>query len=446
VQLRTEARARRIARVRRLSTAALVWGFASVGLGGCAQDMPEPTDAAGTTHDEETTDGVASTGAESVGPGSTGGTADDGAGQSDPWVVVSAGRNETCAVRQSGTLWCWGQNAFGRLDGSRPDEPRLTTPVRIGDASDWEHVSNPGDMRCAIKYDGSLWCWERNEREELGLGDDEDRGFPTLVSDAGWAWTACGGAFSCGLTEGKVLCWGWPWALFGRTPTLADSGEDWAFATTGWFAAFGVRSDGSLWGWGMNSDGLDFQGIVGIATDEPHVLEPTPLPVNGTTFRSAAGTVTSGRLHSCAIADDGALWCWGDNTYGQLGNGAFEAADVPVQIGDRDDWVWIDAGRYGSCAIDEESGLWCWGDNRDGQLGIGTTTPDDAPGAPAPVRVVIEDRATAQRVSAGADHTCAIVDDGWLYCWGDNSHGELGLGDEEPRTFPVLVSGPTEES
>ena len=131
--------------------------------------------------------------------------------------------------------------------------------------------------------------------------------------------------------------------------------------------------------------------------------------------------------HTCAILDDGSVSCWGSNNYGQLGDGTTTDRNTPTQtssLGTDRTAVAITAGDYHTCAILDDGSVSCWGCNNYGQLGDGTTTDRNTPTQTSSLGT---DR-TAVAITAGAYHTCAILDDGSVSCWGDNGYGQLGDG------------------
>ena len=140
--------------------------------------------------------------------------------------------------------------------------------------------------------------------------------------------------------------------------------------------------------------------------------------------------------HQCVVRQDASLWCWGDNRRGQLGNNTLTGATDPVRVGAGSDrWVTVSAGASSTCALRSDAGLWCWGDNTYGQLGDGTSTAHSTP----------------QRVAAGhawlavavGTHTCAVRGDHTLWCWGAGEHGELGDGRAVGRPTPGEVGAET---
>ena len=178
----------------------------------------------------------------------------------------------------------------------------------------------------------------------------------------------------------------------------------------------GIFSDGNLKCWGQN-----YYGQLGIGSTTSH---NTSQNVSLGTGRTAVA-VSAGTSYTCAILDDGSLKCWGQNSYGQLGIGSTTNYDTPqnVSLGTGRTAVSVDAGDSHTCAILDDGSLKCWGQNSNGQLGIGSTTNHDTP-----QNVSLDTGRTAVSVSAGHYHTCAILDDGSLKCWGYNIFGQLGIG------------------
>jgi alpha-tubulin suppressor-like RCC1 family protein len=149
--------------------------------------------------------------------------------------------------------------------------------------------------------------------------------------------------------------------------------------------------------------------------------------------------VETGLYHTCATKSDKSLWCWGGNTAGQLGNssapilapGSQGGISTPLQVDGT--WNSISAGQAHTCGVKSDLSLWCWGDNSSGQLGDGTQTLESAP-----VAVTVLGQAWAS-VSAGSAHTCALAADSTLWCWGDNSDGQLGTGSGGVQMLPARV-------
>lgn len=183
----------------------------------------------------------------------------------------------------------------------------------------------------------------------------------------------------------------------------------------GYFHSAAIKDDGSLWAWGNN----DF-GQLG---DGSRTKRATPVQI-GTGYRA----VVAGQYHTLALKTDGSLWAWGYNSDGQLGDGSTTIRTSPVQVGTG--YSAIAAGYRYSIALKADGSLWAWGNNEYGQLGDGTTTGRSSP-------LLIDVGYTA--VAAGWSHTLALKADGSLWSWGHNSLGQLGDGSEIDRASPVQI-------
>jgi alpha-tubulin suppressor-like RCC1 family protein len=305
------------------------------------------------------------------------------------WATVDAGGTHTCGVRRNGKLYCWGADAAGQVGdgGDSPDE--ITAPVRIGTYEDWVTVSAGGGHTCGVRRNGKLYCWGSDEDGQIGNG----------------------GGYAFAIT----------------TPRRIGTFEDWVSVSAGNIHTCGVRKNAKLYCWG--SDG---RGQVGDGGDIPE-LGPTA-PVRVGSFADWA-TVSAGYDHTCGIATDGELSCWGEGTNGRLGNGSVELEEEPAFVGPFEDWVTVSAGGTHTCGVRRNGKLYCWGSDLFGQVGDGG---DYSETILTPRRIgAFLDWGT---VSAGPGHTCAVRRNGKLYCWGADFYGEIGDGAELPNT--IRVSSP----
>jgi alpha-tubulin suppressor-like RCC1 family protein len=355
-------------------------------------------------------------------------------------AAVSAGSAHTCALTAAGGLKCWGYNDNGRLgDGTTVDSP---TPVGvIGLGSDATAVSAGGNHTCAITTAGGIKCWGRNYEGALGNGTTSPDPTPTPVDvvDLGGSATAIdtGSVHTCAAVNGAWLdCWGdndygqlgngtvqlntsaTPVDLFGVTNAAqVAAGHDHNCART---AAGGVKC------WGDNS--LD---QLGDGTDHYH----SRVPVDVAGLGSGATDITAATSHTCALTVVG-VQCWGYNHYGQLGDGTTISSPTPVDVvGLSAGVAALAAGGYHACALTIEGGVKCWGNNTYGQLGDGTTSDSSSP-----VDVVGLASGVAS-VSAGNSHSCAATTTGDVKCWGRNNYGQLGDGTSNDSAAPVDVAG-----
>lgn len=183
--------------------------------------------------------------------------------------------------------------------------------------------------------------------------------------------------------------------------------------------------DGSVKCWGLNS-----YGELGDGTFNHR---RTPVPVN---LGATAISVTAGAVHTCAALTGGAVKCWGQNSSGQLGDNTTTLRTSPVSVvGLGGAAVAVSAGDGFSCALLDDGSVKCWGGNARGQIGDGTTTQRNTPVAVTGLGGV------ARAITSGGSHTCALMTDDTIRCWGWNSSGELGDGTRTQRNTPVSVAG-----
>ncbi|MFO0754996.1 MAG: EGF domain-containing protein [Byssovorax sp.] len=299
-----------------------------------------------------------------------------GAGKT--WKRVVVGRTHTCGIATDAgtdTLFCWGQDANGEL-GNGPGVTPSLMPAAInatpGNASPWSELAAGLNHTCAVRKDGTLWCWGRNAAGQLGDGTLTSRPDPKQVVGASdWVDVAASGDFTCGL-----------------------------------------RANGALYCWGRNDSAQLGLGDVNSPVSSPQKV--------GNGFYSAVDT---GSNHACAVATNGGLWCWGRNASGELGLGNSQGPVLlPAQVGSDLDWSRpsIGQGTF-SCALKVNGDLYCWGTGSYGQLGQGNLSSFNAPQKVPSVLAWT-------RVSLGNDHTCGVQGDGRLSCWGASYSAQLGSG------------------
>ncbi|MBC7227797.1 MAG: chromosome condensation regulator RCC1 [Thermoflexales bacterium] len=244
---------------------------------------------------------------------------------------------------------------------------------------------------------------------------------------------AAGGAHTCALTRsGAVRCWGWNWygQLGDGTKTdrpmpvgVVGLGRDVVAIAAGEAHTCALTRSGAVWCWGSNGGGELGDGTT---TDRP-----TPVRVVG--LGSDVVAIAAGWAHTCALTAGGEVRCWGANV-GQLGDGTTTDRPTPVGVMGLEKGVAaVAAGGLHTCALSTDGGVRCWGQNQYGQLGDGTTTD-----RLTPVDVVGLERGVAA-VAAGWGHTCALSTDGGVRCWGQNQSGELGDDTTLQRNTPVEV-------
>jgi alpha-tubulin suppressor-like RCC1 family protein len=330
-------------------------------------------------------------------------------GAGTPCVVqVTAGWGNTCAVRSDGTLWCWGRNEGGQVgDGPTCSPYPCGKPSPVQVTALGTSVVETANV-CARKSDGTLWCWGTNNLGQIGDGTTIAKFLPVQVT------------------------------------TLGATVVEVALGVDGGVCA--RKSDGTLWCWSQNDSGQ-----AGDGTTITPVLSPKQVVALGTTVVQVA----VGGRHTCARKSDGTLWCWGQNSNGQLGDGTTtDTRLAPVQVAALGtSVVGVHAGFFHTCARKADSTLWCWGNNANGQLGDGTSSGQSGCGPghdsvcrPDPLQVTALGTNVVDVVTGGSfysslfGHTCARQGDGTLWCWGSNAYGQLGDGTTAPKSSPVQVT------
>jgi alpha-tubulin suppressor-like RCC1 family protein len=348
------------------------------------------------------------------------------------WAQVSIGSAYTCAAKQDGRLFCWGAGGFGRL-GTGDSEGSLVPVQETTEAADWAQVSAGSAHTCAVKQDGRLFCWGSNSSGQRGNDEEVDVLLPSQeVSGAGdWIQTSAGLFHTCGVkTDGRVFCWGrGSFGRLGNDDTAASlvpvqestEATDWIQVSAGGAHTCAVKQDGRLFCWGQGSSGQ---------LGRP--MQNSVVPVQESTEATDWVEVSAGGAYTCALKEDGRLFCWGTNSSGQRGTGDTPSPSTPTQESTgATDWAQVSAGTAHTCAVKQDGRLFCWGLGTSGQLGN-----YDNESSPVPVQEATEATDWGQ-VSAGQRHSCAVKQDGQLLCWGSNEHGQLGTGDRFDRPFPA---------
>ena len=351
---------------------------------------------------------------------------------------IAAGSSHTCAVLIDGTVKCWGVNGSGQLgDGTWAHKQ---TPTNVSGLSSRATAIECGYYHtCAILDTGGVQCWGYNVFGQLGDGTRSDRNTPVDVSglSSGVTSLAIGGNHSCALlSTGGVKCWGYN--VYGQlgngvtaphetTPVDVSGLQTGVVAiTAGLHHTCAVLSSGRSVCWGNNEYGQIGDGSL--------TARLTPVDVSG--LSSGTTELSAGRYHTCALTNPGGILCWGHNEYGQLGNGTNTDSSIPVNTSSLSAGASaIKAGQHHNCALMNSGDIKCWGHNNYGQLGDGnstdSTTPVDLLGLSS----------TATFITAGRYHTCALLGTGGVMCWGDNMNGQLGNGTTTRPRVPVDVYG-----
>lgn len=384
---------------------------------------------------------------------------------SDRPVALSAGDDHTCALLSSGAVKCWGSNSYGQLGtGSTRNS---TTPALVAGLQDVISISAGVVLTCAVLVDQSATCWGSNYVGELGVGSTTGPSTSCFMSRAcsrtpvpvaglgGVVAVSAGASFACALLlDQTVECWGddisgqlgsIPPTMFPEPvrPTAAPVPglQHVTAVAAGRVTGSAAISDGTLESWGDDAFGqignpANAPPTLARATDISSGFVATPLVVvPGLTGVTA---VVQAEASACALMSNGTVACWGDNAFGELGNGTTTSSTSPVPVLNLSGVTAISARGYHVCALVSDGGVMCWGLGSRGQLGIGAYRwPAAGRFLTTPARVVGLSDVTA--VAAGVFHTCALRPKGDVLCWGANESGQLGDGTTNGSPTPVAV-------
>ena len=280
-------------------------------------------------------------------------------------VAIAGGYYAAYAVRRDGTVWAWGEGGSGQLENN-------DMPVRVGRLTEVVAVAGSQFTGYALRRDGTVWAWGGFGGYGL-LGDGsrsnsevpvEVHGLRGVVAIAGgyytgyalrrdgtvWAWGE-GGSGQLG-NGSKVANSDVPVAVRGLTGVVAIS--------AGYYTAYALRRDGTVWAWGEGGSGQLGNGM--------YSNSDVPVKVSSLTSVKA---VAGGYYTGYALRRDGTVWAWGEGAYGQLGNGRQGISDVPVRVRDLSNVKAISGGDYAAYALRHNGTVWAWGEGAYGQLGDG---------------------------------------------------------------------------
>ncbi|MCL6591934.1 MAG: putative Ig domain-containing protein [Firmicutes bacterium] len=403
-------------------------------------------------------------------------------------ISIAAGAGHSLALKSDGTVWAWGRNWDGQL-GNGTSVNYETTPVPVQGLSGVIFIACGQNHSLALKSDGSIWTWGKNNYGQLGEGSTNNRNIPIQVAGLSGIIAVSGGAGHSLALKSDGSVWAWGDNYYGQLGDGTTNSQSSPIQVPGLNGAISVfcsaenslvlKSDGTVWAWGRNQVGQLGDGtylnryhpiqinslnhVKEIAGGSSHTIirksdgtiwswgsndqeqlgdgtsinKNNPMQINGLSdHESHIISVFCGGRHSIILKSDGTVWTWGRNDYGQLGDGTTATRTLPIQIKELTNIREIIASSYHTIALRNDGTVWAWGRNDFGQLGDGTTLNRSLP-------VQVLGVTNVKEIAVGSLYTVVLKNDGTVWAWGRNDFGQLGDGTTIDRNIPVQVAGLT---
>lgn len=344
------------------------------------------------------------------------------------WVAL--GNNNTFS------MWEWGYNGYGQL--GLGDTADRTTPTQMGQHTNWAQVSTGLFTNLFVGSDGTLWGCGYNTKGQIGDGTTADKSSPVQIGAlTNWTQATIGDGYDSNAaaikSDGSLWTWGSNTdGQLGQgnltnlsSPTQVGAMFNWAQVESGTRFWVAIKTNGTLWSCGYNGNGQ--------------------LGVGDTISRSSPtqiGTLTTWKQISChgniamAVKTDGTLWGWGLNNNGQLGTSVGTSYSSPIQIGSLTNWKQAQVSLTAFVAVKTDGTLWTCGLNDSGQLGDGTSIAKSSP-------IQVGSLTNWAQAAMGAFHAAAVKTDGSIWTWGNNLSGQLGNSTFLDQSSPIQVGSLT---
>ncbi|MCX5742891.1 MAG: Ig-like domain-containing protein, partial [Proteobacteria bacterium] len=369
-------------------------------------------------------------------------------------VEISTALDFSCELLSEGTVRCWGNNSNGQLGNNSTTTSLI--PVAVMGLTDVTQVSAGGTdasttrFACALKSNGTVWCWGNNRYGQLGTGNNTDSLVPVQVVGVSPATAltnvraiGAAGAHMCAiLVTGSIYCGGYngvgnlgdATTTAVNRPTNAVVGITNAVSVSGGtFHTCALLADGTVKCWGQATNGKLGQGSIA-----GNFSSPVAVMLAAGTYARALDV---GQYHACIVTDVGTAQCWGQGTLGQLGDNLSVDASTPVIVKQTStgvtfsNAVTVSAGNGTTCFTDASGGIRCAGEGTSGQLGnsgvVGSAFATLVTNSPSVLM--------SSRIAVGGDHACALGANGVVHCWGAGGAGQLG-NNGTPATQSTYVA------
>jgi alpha-tubulin suppressor-like RCC1 family protein len=348
------------------------------------------------------------------------------------WSQVAASSLTSFAIKTDGTLWSWGKNNQGQLGQNiGPLVSYRSSPVQVGALTTWSQIAGGADTIFARQTNGTIWAWGAGSDGIQGVGTVTEKSSPVQIgTDTNWS-TITGGDAGFAIKSTGAL-YGWGDSDFGQLGINAlgyrsspvQVGEEvygWSKVANGNTHTIATKNDGTLWSWGRGSEGQ--QGTNSV------LARSSPVQIGALTTWS---NVACGYYYSIATKTDGTLWAWGQNNYGQVATPGGDNKSSPIQVGVLTTWSLIAGGAYHTLATKTDGTMWLWGRNNYGAIGTNNAVDRSSP-------VQVGSDTNWSKITGGRHHSAAVKTTGTAWGWGYNFYGNFGDGTVITRSSPVQI-------
>ena len=379
----------------------------------------------------------------------------------EKFLSLNASSTNTCGLTNFGNAFCWGENGRGTVGDGTTTDRKIPTAVNLTNLDANESLTklfeSRGQHQCALTTESNLYCWGYNASSQVGDNTSTNRTIPTavnlsnLASNEKFTSLSGGNNHSCGITNmGNSYCWGWGYALGTGATTSYDlptsmvseanmsADEKLIKIFSGSSHSCGISTSGKTYCWGIGGDGR-----LGNNSQADN-LEPVAVDTTNLTQPMKFLEVSTYGNHSCGITSSGKVFCWGDNSNGQLGDSTFINKASPTEVDSsnlatNEMFTSVTVGKNHSCGLTNLYKAFCWGSGSVGQLGTGSILPNQD----IPMSVDSSSFSPSEvftKLASGNLFSCGLTNLSNIYCWGEGALYRLGNGSSTTKPKPEKVT------